>query len=252
MRKILCIGSSFGSDGTHYVHDLAASAGVATKVVNLFLPGGMFEQHWANLQSDVPAYLYELNGQFTTEKVSLQTVLAAEDWDDIVSHQASGFTGMQDPACHFAALLYADLKQRVPNARLWLQQTWAFETGCDRDAFAKYDYNEALMYQELTTVYQALATEFNVGLIPVGTVIQNLRQTEAFNVAAGGRSLNRDGMHLDFVYGRYAAGATWAQTLLGLDLKTASLVPESPLVPDETTDSGLVALINEAVMQAKV
>ena len=242
MQKILCIGSSFGSDGTHYVHELAASYGIETKVVNLFLPGGTFEQHWTNLQDETPVYLYEENGQFTKQKVSLSAVLAAEDWDDIVSHQASGFTGIQDPACHYAALLFDYLKHHCPQAHLWLQQTWAYEVGCKREAFAKYDYNQFLMYQELTVIYQALAEEFHVGVIPVGTVIQKLRQTAPFDVAKGGRSLNRDGMHLDFVYGRYAAGATWAKALLDLDLS------DHRFEPTAQSEAELTTLIDETVM----
>ena len=35
--KILVIGNSFGEDATHFLHDLALTRGINTKVVNLYI-----------------------------------------------------------------------------------------------------------------------------------------------------------------------------------------------------------------------
>ena len=37
--KILVIGNSFGEDATHFLHDLALTRGINTKVVNLYIGG---------------------------------------------------------------------------------------------------------------------------------------------------------------------------------------------------------------------
>ena len=53
-------------------------------------------------------------------------------------------------------------------------------------------------------------------MIPTGTVIQALRETvPEFDYKNGGLSLCRDGYHLSWDYGRFAAAATWLHTLTG-------------------------------------
>ena len=39
MKKILAIGNSFSVDATEYLHQMAAAAGIETKVVNLYIGG---------------------------------------------------------------------------------------------------------------------------------------------------------------------------------------------------------------------
>ena len=41
--KILVIGNSFGEDATHFLHDLALTRGINTKVVNLYIGGCSLE-----------------------------------------------------------------------------------------------------------------------------------------------------------------------------------------------------------------
>ena len=46
-------------------------------------------------------------------------------------------------------------------------------------------------------------------LVPAGTAIQNAR------TSALGDSLNRDGFHLNYIYGRYTAACTWFEAITG-------------------------------------
>jgi hypothetical protein len=63
-------------------------------------------------------------------------------------------------------------------------------------------------------------------LIPVGKVIQRLRDSvPEFDFQATGRSLNRDGYHLDLIYGRFAAALTWYGALTGRDVRQVGFVP---------------------------
>jgi hypothetical protein len=77
-------------------------------------------------------------------------------------------------------------------------------------------------------------------MIPSGDVIQLLRKTEPFDYRNGGISLCRDGFHLSFDYGRYAAGAVWFETLVGGDIRDNSYAPEN-------THPKLISLIKETV-----
>lgn len=46
-------------------------------------------------------------------------------------------------------------------------------------------------------------------LVPAGMAIQNAR------TSALGDSLNRDGFHLNYIYGRYTAACTWFEAITG-------------------------------------
>ena len=54
---------------------------------------------------------------------------------------------------------------------------------------------------------QAMRTEPIALLIPSGTAIQNAR------TSSYGDTMNRDGFHLDLLYGRYTAACTWFAVL---------------------------------------
>ena len=76
--KILVIGNSFGEDATHFLHDLALTRGINTKVVNLYIGGCSLERHWRNIENEAKDYEYQLNGRATGNKVSIQDALAEE------------------------------------------------------------------------------------------------------------------------------------------------------------------------------
>lgn len=72
------------------------------------------------------------------------------------------------------------------------------------------------MYKSIVKASLKAAKTINAELIPVGTVIQNLRETiKEFDYANGGLSLCRDGFHLSLDYGRFSAAAMWLYILTG-------------------------------------
>jgi hypothetical protein len=58
------------------------------------------------------------------------------------------------------------------------------------------------------------------GIIPTGTVIQGMRTSYL------GDTLTRDGYHLSYDLGRYAAALTWAAFLTGIPSKRFTWLPE--------------------------
>ena len=75
--------------------------------------------------------------------------------------------------------------------------------------------NQDVMYKAICNVYKKVAEEIKAdGIIPSGDVIQTLRSRPEFNYPQE-PSLCRDGFHMHLLYGRYAVGATWFETLLG-------------------------------------
>ena len=78
-------------------------------------------------------------------------------------------------------------------------------------------YNENLeMFEKIRLVSEEIAKSIGVEIIPVGDAIQFLREnTKEFNYSEGGISLCRDGGHMSFDYGRFAAAAVWYKVLTG-------------------------------------
>ena len=247
MMKVLAIGNSFSQDATHYLHKIAASDGVEMKVVNLYIGGCSLEQHWKNIQADATAYSYELNGQSEERYVSISQALAEEEWDFIVTQQASHDSGWLDTYEPFLSKMAGYLKAQCRTAQILLHKTWAYEIDSTHDRFPRYNNNQQEMYERLSHAYETAAAQVGVPLIPCGDVIQRLRKEAPFLDEAGGLSLCRDGFHMHFLYGRYALAMTWYRTLTHRQVERISYVPRTSLAPGEEAQTDLLALIRGVV-----
>lgn len=234
---ILAIGNSFSEDATRYLHQLAVASGVEALVVNLYIGGCPLETHWRNIETGEEAYRYERNGVHTQRMAGIANVLEEEPWDFIVTQQASHDSGWQDTYEPFLGWLTEYLREKAPGARLFLQETWAYEHGSTHEKFPRYSRSQEQMYRRLRDCYTRMAEKYGLGLIPCGDVIQRLRTLPEFDVMNGGLSLCRDGFHMSYDYGRYALACTWFAALLGQD-------PDAIRLPElAQADERLLALI---------
>lgn len=247
--KILAIGNSFSQDATYYLHAIAAADQVDMKVVNLYIGGCSLERHWENLIHEKSEYLYELNGKSTEKYVSIQDVIKEDKWDVIITQQASHDSGWVDTYEPFLSMLCTWLRQNQPQAKLYLQKTWAYEIDSTHGGFWRYNRDQEEMYRRLCFAYDKAAKENDLTCIPCADVIQKLRKEPAFDYAKGGMSLCRDGFHMHYIYGRYALAATWYATLCGKKMTGHSYLPKSEFLPDEETKLELVQLIQETIDQ---
>ena len=247
MVKVLAIGNSFSQDATHYLHRIAASDGAEMKVVNLYIGGCSLERHWGNIQADETAYLYELNGESEERYVSISQALAEEEWDFIVTQQASHDSGWPDTYEPFLSKMAGYLKERCPAARILLHKTWAYEIDSTHGNFPRYNNDQREMFRRLSHAYETAAARVGVPLIPSGDVIPRLRKEEPFRYETGGLSLCRDGFHMSYLYGRYALALTWYGTLTGREVRGISYVPQTALAPGERAESALLELIRGVV-----
>lgn len=240
MIKILTIGNSFSQDSTAMLHDLVAAAGVDTKVVNLYIGGCSLQQHWENAAHNAAGYVYELNGKGTQRMVSIREALEEENWDFITLQQASHDSGMPETYSPYLQEMAAYVRCHVPNCRLHMLETWAYETDSDHGAFERYGRDQAVMTRRLIDAYHWAAREIQAHLIPCGEVIQALRALPAFDYPHGGISLCRDGYHMNLIYGRYATAATLAMCLVGGDIRLNPYLPA-----DEEGGTAEAALIDQ-------
>ncbi len=247
--KILAIGNSFSEDSVYYLHQIAAADGVDVKVVNLFIGGCSLEHHWKNIRTEAKEYQYQLNGVPQDRYVSVQEALDEEDWDYITTQQSSHDSGWEDTYEPFLHQIIAYLREKKPQAKILLNETWAYEIDSDHDCFPRYNCNQQEMYQRLSAAYRKAARENGVRMIPCGDVIQKLRTLLAFDYAQGGLSLCRDGFHMNCLYGRYALAATWYMMLCGGKIKDNSYIPRTDLLPGEVADAEKITAIKEVVTE---
>lgn len=103
-------------------------------------------------------------------------------------------------------------------------QTWAYETNSEHVSFNNYNYDQQKMYDcIMKTSREIMENHPELSfIIPCGTAVQNLRQTEAASY------LSKDGHHLagdENYVGQYLASCTWAATILDIDLSQITFLP---------------------------
>ena len=245
---ILAIGNSFSRDATAYLHDVCENMGLDVHVVNLYIGGCALERHWSNIEKDERAYQYQENGVVTDRYVAISEVLHKKPWDFIVTQQSSHDSGWLDTYEPFAGLIFEYLKKEVPEAKICMQQTWAYEVDSDHGCFIRYHRDQQEMYDRSRANYHRIAEKYGIPLIPCGDVIQNIRQHPEFDVSKGGLSICRDGFHMHYLYGRYALACTWAKALLNAPVSECTYLPKCSDT-EEILDQKLLSLVREEVVK---
>ena len=247
MKKILCIGNSFSQDATHFLHQIGEAAGVESKVVNLCIGGCSLERHYKTITNEIADYEYELNGVWDGEFTTLSKVLAEEEWDIITIQQASHESGWLDAYEPFAGHILAYLKEKAPNAKIMLHQTWAYAKVCNHPNYPRYNCNQQEMYQKVIHAYTTISEKYGIPMIPNGRLVQKLRETEVFSEENGTAAICRDGFHMSYVYGRYAVACMFAKVMFGIKLEGNSYIPQTTYAPDFVSDEQILAMIRKTV-----
>lgn len=245
--KILAIGNSFSEDATHFLHHIAKASGIDTKVVNLYIGGCSLETHWHNIEEDAKLYLYQRDGKATKQYVSIKDVLVEDEWDFVITQQASHDSGIQETYYPYINQFFQYIKEYAPKAERLLQETWAYELDSTHECFGRYNNNQQEMYKRLCDAYSRAASELKVRIIPCGDVLQEARTKESFQYGKGGMSLCRDGFHMHYIYGRYLLAATWYEVIFGRSILDNIYIPETVFAPDEEVDLNKLNLIKECV-----
>ena len=243
--KILAVGNSFSQDATAYLQPMARAGGFPVQAANLFIPGCSLETHWKNAESGEAAYSFQVDGEDTGRMASLRESLTETAWDVVTLQQTSSLSGQPDSYQPFLAQLYGYVRALAPQAKVYLHETWAYETDSGHEPFALYRHNQEEMYRRLKAAYIAEARRLGLPLIPSGDAIQAIRRIPAFCYARGGLSLCRDGFHMQIPYGRYALSAVWYETLFGADVRVNTFVPNGR--EGGKADQALLDAIRETV-----
>lgn len=223
--KILAIGNSFSEDAIeNNLWELLDAAGIPAVVANLYIGGCTLERHYNNIVADAPEYRYRkvVDGK-TAERwgVRISDALREEQWTHVSLQQASGVSGFYATYDPYLTELIKYVKGFC-SPQFIFHQTWAYSKDSDHGAFPMYGKDQMNMYNFImNAVREALKDHPEISIVvPSGTAIQNARTSFL------GDSMNRDGFHLDFSYGRYTAACTWFAALTGLRASDNSWKPE--------------------------
>lgn len=224
--KVLAIGNSFSVDAAEaYLDDLAKAAGVKMIIGNCNLGGCSLQRHQEIASGDSAMYAYRkiVDGDSTLlMNKTLKYCIEDEDWDYITFQQVSYLAGMPDTYFpYITELMTFVLKYaRNPNLRFALHQTWAYAAGSTHPGFRNYHQDQEQMYNSVIDAGKQVRKKTGIKIIlPSGTAIQNLRNTQV------GDNLCRDGFHLSFGLGRYTAACVWFETLTGISVINNTFKP---------------------------
>ncbi|MBQ8402187.1 MAG: DUF4886 domain-containing protein [Clostridia bacterium] len=241
--RSLSIGNSFSQDALEYAHAIAAADGICWQTVNMDIGGCTLERHWKSYAEDIPDYDYEYNGEVIREGAVLREVLQDGKYDIITLQQGSHLSGKPESYQPYLTDLVSEIRKIQPGAKLYLQETWAYDWACTYSYFADYHKDQHEMYRRIRDAYARAAESVGAGIIPVGDVIQHIRDdVPGFDTRNGGRTLNyEDGFHLSLPYGRFLNSLVWYSVLFDADVRKNTFVPET------AEDTALIRQLKELV-----
>lgn len=219
--KILSIGNSFSEDAQRWLSALASMHGTDIYCANLYIGGCSLETHWINNKENNAFYDYQIKGKPAEEKISIADALSRESWDIVTLQQVSSLSGMPESYEPYLSDLLGTVRGALPSARIYLHQTWAYETDTDHPGFMNYNCDQQEMYSRIKSAVNFFSKKYGLPMLPTGDVIQALRREPEFDYPNGGASLCRDGYHLTYDLGRFAAGAVWFVTLTGQKIEAS-------------------------------
>ena len=225
--KILAIGNSFSEDAIEqYLHELADADGIETIIGNLFIGGCSLERHMQCVNGNLPDYRYRKIGvdgvTKETPKCVIARAIADEEWDYVSVQQASHFSGDYTTYQPYLSQLVAYVKAHTKkDVKIVFHQTWAYAKNSDHGGFKRYGNSQKQMYDAINGALKQVIKDIHPDVIvPSGTAIQNARTSSI------GDNMNRDGYHLNLLYGRYTAACTWFQAIFKRSVVGNSYAPE--------------------------
>lgn len=208
--KILSIGNSFSDDAQRYLHEIAAAEGVEIETLNLCIGGCSLETHASHVKDGAKAYFFHYNGDVDNpELITLQEGVAMRDWDIVTVQQVSVKSFREDTFYPYAYEIADYVREKLPKAKIYVHQTWAYEHGCPRVYEVTDGKGAEFMLDGIRGAYARLKREIGAeAIIPSGELMELLYQN-------GASKIYRDTFHASYGLGRYAVGLLWYKLFTG-------------------------------------
>ena len=208
--KILSIGNSFSDDAQRYLRDIAAKEGVEIETLNLCIAGCSLKLHAENIKSGAKAYFYHYNGDVEREDlITIEDGIALRDWDIVTLQQVSTDSFKEDTYYPYLNEIADYVRSKLPNAKIYMHQTWAYERGCPRSFEITDGKGAEFMLEGIRSAYKRAKDEIGAcAIIPSAEMMELLRKADVSKIY-------RDTYHASLGLGRYALGLLWFKLFTG-------------------------------------
>ena len=131
--KILSIGNSFSDDAQRYLREIAIAEGVEIETLNLCIGGCSLQRHADNIKTGKRDYLFHYNGNVNCDDlITIDEGISMREWDIVTLQQVSTDSFKEDSFYPYVYEIAEYVKEKLPNAKTYIHQTWAYEHGCPR------------------------------------------------------------------------------------------------------------------------
>ena len=211
--KILSIGNSFSDDAQRYLREIAAHDGVEIETLNLCIPGCALKTHAARVKDGQCGYFFHYNGDVERgDFISLQDGVAMRKWDIVTIQQVSTHSFKEDSFYPYIHEVIAYVREKLPEAKIYIHQTWAYENGSPRSFEITDGKGAEFMLEGIRRAYARAKAEIGAeAIIPSGELMELLRVN-------GASKIYRDTFHASLGLGRYAVGLLWYKLFTGKDV----------------------------------
>lgn len=254
--KVLALGDSSSKDSLQFLAKLALEAGIKDVKVGMLYRngGGALDGQCNDFKNNTASYTYHVDtgdGWVSTPNAKAQDVLKSEKWDVVIVHQ--NLCNQPDaktygPLTEFVNSIDNILRVGTGNAnknadaKIYFMQVWAYEINNRNNLYnhTKYyqnpttkAYDQKLMHNTaVDTIKAQVVPQKNIdGVIPVGTAIQNMRE-----------SYWSDGMTKDAEFlsntGKVAAAVAMFKFITGYDINGMTL--SDPVFDHARTHIGVI------------
>lgn len=198
--RILAIGNSFMQDALTYVPFILPNiADIELEMGILYEPSQTLAGHWNNVQNNTAAYiLYLYRGRGCWEnlgKKSIQQTIDSREWDTIILSQTGTRGADYSTYQPYLNNLIRDLYTILPYP---VKFVWYSAQNGPKYGGRSFTEEEIMaLYQgNIAATKRVLAETLCEAVIPVGTAVQNARNTSLRDVGEYGLLCSPDGAHL--------------------------------------------------------
>ena len=264
--KVLMIGNSFSVQMATSLPPVAQNLGQGLDICSMYIGGCTFDRHWKNVseatnkpysvqwncrgKANDPTFPVagvcvrstdEKNQRFGAWKANIPEVLSCEKWDVVTIQQGSHKSWQSDTYHPYADDLVKTIRERAPQAKIVVHETWSYTPFDKRLKGWKIDQNE--MYAKLHAAYADFAGKYGFEIIPTGAAVQAWRKrlpvsygerdlggdvcgalTFEQDPATGAWKQSGDPFHMNFK-GNHLQALVWAAKLFGVDVTKCTYVP---------------------------
>lgn len=223
--KILFIGNSFTRDAVEHLPGMLDAAGLdKVKLVHMYYGGRTVPEYYSGFETknDYTCYMSFPGSGFWVESKgrTIEYMAASDTWDIVTIQEHTGNSAAwlwtADEKDALQGLIDKVVSTQGENSPVFYYIMSQAYFDMDKIAQSQRPMmtfsTQDEMYDVIVSQAQKVMSEvsFNGGLIPTGTVLQNLR-TSYLDTEM---NLTRDGYHMDYGIARYAASCAVFETLI--------------------------------------